>query len=143
MPLTQGCHINPIELCCRRGDCAKTGTHDSYQLVLLGILSFQLCFRSGRRVECTRITRVKSLDKRVQKLQNQVDALVERNLFSALKSREETSREEAPDWSSEPQPPVSESSYSGSPEITSGRVANNRRPLTRLQASGSRDAVER
>jgi hypothetical protein len=80
------------------------------QLVMLGILSLSivLSFWVSRRMH-SHHARVKSLDKRVQKLQNQVDTLVERNLFLALKAREETSREEAPDSSSEPQPPVSES----------------------------------
>jgi hypothetical protein len=80
------------------------------QLVVLGIssLSIVLSFWVSRRMR-SHHARVKSLDKRVQKLQNQVDALVERNFFLALNAREETSREEAPDSSSKPQPPESES----------------------------------
>jgi hypothetical protein len=80
------------------------------QLMVLGIssLSIVLSFWVSRRMRANH-ARVKSLDKRVQKLQNQVDALVERNLFLALKAREETIREEAPDRSSKPQPPGSES----------------------------------
>jgi hypothetical protein len=73
------------------------------QLVVLGIssLSIVLSFWVSRRMR-SHHARVKSLDKRVQKLQNQVDALVERNFFLALNAREETSREEAPVSSKQP-----------------------------------------